>query len=641
MPVDRMSGNDHEAPTLIVGEYCDASRTPDVGHPPFVMIGQERPVAPSHRGTTKARGLDDYRDADTTFVEAAEEADTLIKEWAGAPCNTGRTLAEETGYEGVPLWQAVEFNLLYGHLAALVDELRLWDRILEIEKPREVVLLPDQSSEVPELIARSRGIGVRRVGSPGRGDVASDSARRTAPWENLPLSLTSWMRRWRSRARSSRARRFNQAHARAIEADPNTLRILVLTVVERFAEVSIPVIKILAQGAANDVLVIDRNFSTASPRLESEGIPFHIFEGYANRATNSVYRDGQRSFHQAWLRISDDPSFQRQIAWRDVGLWPLIGSVLNQYFDALFPEMARIIAVTRNLLSEEQPDVVVVTDERPPFQRAFVRACRMEGVPTVGIQDTLFPDLPYGSPISTDWLAIEGEVARDNLAKRGTPRAKTVITGQPRFDFLVDIKERNRRDTTLEALGLDPRQKTVLVVSQYAGIYFRATDKRRVFEAISSALAQVREIQVIVKLHPDEADGSIERDFAENASLPQCRIVEGGDIVEYLLASDLVIVFFSTVGHEAILLGKPLIQIPVGSGEGTIIPFTEEGGALEGADLTELPSLVQAALFDPRIREDLRRGREAYVHRHVHALDGRSAERVAELVVRVAHRERR
>jgi CDP-glycerol glycerophosphotransferase (TagB/SpsB family) len=154
-------------------------------------------------------------------------------------------------------------------------------------------------------------------------------------------------------------------------------------------------------------------------------------------------------------------------------------------------------------------------------------------------------------------------------------------------------------------------------------------------------LARVPGIQVIVKLHPDEADGSIERELADEAGLTRCSVVEGGDIVDYLLASDLVIVFFSTVGHEAILMGKPLIQIPVGSGEGTIIPFTEEGGALDGSDLSRLGELVRGALADEQVRSELERGREAYIGRHVHAIDGHAADRVAELIVRATEHGRK
>jgi hypothetical protein len=410
--------------------------------------------------------------------------------------------------------------------------------------------------------------------------------------------------------------------------------------VRRFAEVSIPVIKALVQDRYNQVLVIDKNTSTAVPRLEEESIPYRLLEGYADGRSRAIYREEQRRYVRAWRRLEKDVPFQGQLVWRGIGLWPVLRPVLRQYFDALFPELARVIAVTRNLLRDERPDVCVVTDERPPFQRAFVAACRLEGVPTVGIQDTLFPDLPYGSPISTDWLAVEGEVARENLTKRGTSSNKLVVTGQPRFDFLASLDAESRQAQVRNALDLDPEGKTILVVSQYAGIYFRATDKRRIFKAIYEALARIPDLQVIVKLHPDEADGSIERELAEQAGLSRCLVVETGDIMDYLLASDLVIVFFSTVGHEAILLGKPLIQIPVGNGEGTIIPFTEEGGALDGANLENLEELVRAALFDSLVRQELREGRQAYIDRHVHALDGRAAERVAELVVNATERGR-
>jgi hypothetical protein len=401
-------------------------------------------------------------------------------------------------------------------------------------------------------------------------------------------------------------------------------------------DIVIPVIRALEKDPANRVLVVDRNFSTAVARLEAEGIPYGIFEGCSDERVLSRVRQEERRLRAEWSGLQTDPAFRRHFSYRGVDLWPLMLPTLQEYFTALFPEVIRVVETTRNLLRMERPAVVVLTDERPPFQRAFTWACRTAGVPTVGIQDTLFPDLPIGSPIATDWIAVAGEAARENLVKRGTPREKIVVIGQPRFDFIAGRGRRFDREAILRPLGLDPARPIVLLASQYAGIYFRAEDKRRVLEAIYSAVAAVPGLQLLVKLHPEDPDGSMERELAAAASLSACRIVNSGDTLELVSAADLVIVFFSTVGHEAIVMDRPLIQVPTAVGEAAVISFSEEGGALDGSRLEELPSLIRAALHDPVTRERLRQGRQGYIRRHVHALDGRAGDRVVELVVRAA-----
>lgn len=615
--------------TLVLGEAITGwGESGDGGG--ILLLDRDRPPVPPRLPGAAARGLVEYRSGGLSFVRAAEEANRLIQAWAGALDSEGRRLDAIASYDGIPFWEAIEFDLFYGHLAALLDELLLWERVLDVERPDRLVAPPSSAGEVALAVAAARGVPTRTIGAAAQRGASGRWTR-----EAIPPGARAWLRRGRQAVVRWRAR----WHHRLAPVPPRpgaARRILVLTLVRRFVDVVIPVIRCLEGDRENHVVVVDRNFSTAVPRLRAEGIPYRVFEGYGDRAALGRARREERRFRREWERLRGDPAFRRHFAYHGVDLWPFVRPVLREYFTARFAELVRVVEVTRSLLRAERPHAVVLTDERPPFQRAFTLACRQRGVATVGVQDTLFPDLPYGSPIATDWIAVEGAVARDNLVKGGTPAGKIAVTGQPRFDFVARAGAPYDRGATLGHLGLDPRRPAVLLVSQYAGIYFRADDKRRAFRAIYAALAALPEAQVVVKLHPEDRDGSLERDLAAEAGLRACRVLRGGDASELVHASDLVLVFFSTVGHEAILLDRPLIQIRTGPGEGPIISFTDEGGALDGSRLEELPALVRAALYDDATRGRLRQGREAYVRRHVHALDGRSAERVAALVVRAA-----
>lgn len=619
--------------TLVLGEAIGGLE-PHRNGTGVLLLNGERPVVPRGLHGAEARGIDEYRTGDISFVRAAEEADRLIRQWSDARDSRGRRLADVATYEAIPLWEVVEFNLFYGLLAQVLDELMIWERILEVEQPTRLIVPTGPAGRIALAVATARGISARSVEA-GLGHAGFSQWGRG----RVPPRLRASLRRGRQSLLRWRA----GWHHRALAERPQpgaTRRILVLTVIRRFVDVVIPVIRALERNPRNLVLVVDRNFSTAVSRLDEEGIPYRIFEGYGDRRAVSRVRQEEQRLRQEWSRLKNDPTFRGHFTYRGADLWPLIAPALHEYFTALFPEVVRVVEVTWNLLRRERPDVVVLTDERPPFQRAFTLACRAAGVPTVGIEDTFFPDLPYGSPIATDWIAVEGEVARDNLVKLGTPAEKIVVTGQPRFDFVSSPGPQFNRERILRGLGLDPARPTVLVISQYAGIYFRPEDKRRAFRGIYSGVAALPELQLVVKLHPDEPDGSVERGLAAAAGLEAYRIVKSGEALELVFASDLVIVFFSTVGHEAIVMDRPLIQIPTAPGEGPVVSFSKEGGALEGGRLEELPTLIRAALYDPLTQNRLREGRRAYIRRHVYALDGRSCDRVAELVTKVADNRR-
>ena len=620
--------------TLVVGDAMPPLDGPRDGAS-VLLLDRERPKVPPWLAGAQARGLGEYRTGELSFREAAEEADRLIRQWADARDSRSRRLDDIARYEGIPLWEVAEVNLLYGCLAQLIDELRIWERILEVEHPARLIVSLDPSASVAREVATARGIPVLASsrGSLGRGLTLTGTR---SILRIIPPGLRGALRRWRSRAGRLRAGWHHSSRFRHAGDAGETRGILILTLVRRFVDSVIPVIKTLEKDPANRVLVVDRNFSTAVGRLEAEGIPYGIFEQYGDERVLSRVRQEERRLREEWRGLRTDAAFRRHFSYRGVDLWPLMLPTLQEYFTALFPEVIRVVEVTRNLLRTERPAVAVLTDERPPFQRAFTWACRTAGVPTVGIQDTLFPDLPIGSPIATDWIAVAGEAARENLVKRGTPAGKIVVVGQPRFDFVAGGGPRFDREATLKPLGLDPAHPMVLLASQYAGIYFRTEDKRPALQAIYAAVLAVPGLQLLVKLHPEDPDGAMERELAAAAGLPAYRIVKSGDTLELVSAADLVIVFFSTVGHEAIVMDRPLIQVPTAAGEVPVISFSEEGGALDGGRLEELPSLIRAALHDPVTRERLRQGRQGYVRRHVHALDGCAGDRVAELVVRAA-----
>ncbi|MFQ5960424.1 MAG: UDP-N-acetylglucosamine 2-epimerase [Candidatus Methylomirabilales bacterium] len=620
--------------TLVLGEAVVKLNGLEDGSS-VLLLDRERPRVPNWLSGAQASGINEYRTDELTFARAAEEAHRLIRQWADVKDSRGRRLDDLARYEGIPLWEVAEFNLFYGLLAPVLDELLIWDRILEVERPAQLIVRPDPSSRVPVAVATAREIQVRWSGtdSPqGRVGVGTVRSLRTV----VPPRLRASLRRWRSRVRSWRGRWHHRAPLGYGAGPGKTRRILVLTLVRRFVDTVIPVIRALERDPANGIVVVDRNFSTAVSRLEEESIPYRIFDAYSDRQALGRVREEETRLRQEWNRLRNDATFHSHFGYQGVNLWPLVAPAFHEYFTALFPEVIWVAEVTRNLLRAERPAVVVLTDDRPPFQRAFTWACRAARVPTVGIQPTLFADLPLGSPIATDWIAVEGEAARENLVKRGTPAEKIVVTGQPHFDFISDLGPRFNRDEILKGLGLDPSRLTVLLISQYVGTYFRSEDKRRALQAIYSAVATMPELQLVVKLHPDDRDGSPERELAAAAGLGAYRIIKSGETLQLIFASDLVIVFFSTVGHEAMLMGRPLIQIPTAPSEGQVISFTEEDGALGASRVEELPTLIRAALYDPVTQDRLHQGREAYMRRHVHALDGQSSDRVAELVVRAA-----
>ena len=98
-----------------------------------------------------------------------------------------------------------------------------------------------------------------------------------------------------------------------------------------------------------------------------------------------------------------------------------------------------------------------------------------------------------------------------------------------------------------------------------------------------------------------------------------------------IFISELVIVSHSTVGIEALILDKPLIDVNL-----TKMPFyqdyVKEGVALGVRNEEDLLPAIKSILENEVVRKKLEKNRQKYVYEHAYKMDGKAAERVTNLI---------
>jgi UDP-N-acetylglucosamine 2-epimerase len=318
--------------------------------------------------------------------------------------------------------------------------------------------------------------------------------------------------------------------------------------------------------------------------------------------------------------------------WRNLPLWDAVRRRLRDNFFVGFPELAQIIETSRRAFIIERPAIVVVTDERPPFQRAFVEAANSLGIPTLNIQNAIIVEYPLGGPISTRRMAVDGEYFKEVLVKMGNDSRAIIVTGQPRFDPLARGDRRFQREEIMERLGLDPKKKVIALFPEPLVTNVREADNDQFIRATFMAVRDLPDVQAATKLHPIDFDFGRPRRIALEVGLHDVAIFHDVDLWELLSISDAALVTTSTVGHEAIAMGRPLIQVTISTTEPFYVPYAEFGAALEVSDIAELGKTIEKALWDPVTLRRLEEGRANYATRFAHGLDGRASERVVDVI---------
>lgn len=488
-----------------------------------------------------------------------------------------------------------------------VRSVEIADRLLTRESPERVRIMPRTDLQDPigicyatlpaalHTLATQRGIDVS-----GTGPARADSAIR------MPLQATLLRE----------ARNALQAATSPMTAEPGS-----------------------TEPGRGTVLFLDHaGFEGLAPALRHRG--------YASRLVVPTWRWGprlaarRREFAGLWDEVRDDETFFTRLTHRGVPVLKILRPWVEWFLRRRTVELVGILEHFGRLASARRPSALVTLEDLTAECRAVARRFRLLGIPVVVVQHgAVSADMAGFHVMPKEGLvqAVWGETSREWHLAHGMPPDSEVVTGNPRFDPLHGYRPPDRA-LVLGALGLDPTRPTALLATEwFAGTSTALTvdGEERALLDILRRLREVRGLQVLVKLHPTRVReneprmAQIIRESGSDAVLVRDRLWDR------LAAADVTLIFNSTVGLEALLLDRPLVAIQYYP-RTEKIPYVAWRTALGVGRPEELVPVVTRALFDEGVRDSLRAAREAMLDRIVFSRDGRSADRVADLVAKVA-----
>ena len=235
----------------------------------------------------------------------------------------------------------------------------------------------------------------------------------------------------------------------------------------------------------------------------------------------------------------------------------------------------------------------VVATSAPRAERAALLAARAVGLPSLCMVD-LFAAYEIAwlrAPDFADRVCVLNEGVRQRLVDAGRPPGHIAVTGNPAFDRLGDPQLRQRGRQLRTERGWDGRH-AVLWASQVEPERHPARTERgnvelpaRIAHSLRATLASQPAMDLVVRPHPSEA--SVPPPAQEREWLSP----RDEDLHVLLHAVDTVVVMTSTVGIEARLAGKYVIQV-LGSLYSDDAPYVAYGIADEAVALPDLPHAV-------------------------------------------------
>lgn len=334
-----------------------------------------------------------------------------------------------------------------------------------------------------------------------------------------------------------------------------------------------------------------------------------------------------------WRELSDNKLFRDSLTYKGIPLMPLVNSKLEEFFEESFLRTLRIMENIKYLHNKKTIRYIALRADGRQTEKAIITAAEKEDIPTLYITHGVLAENNCHDVLYCRKTAVWGKADFERYVSLGNGENRLVITGSPKYDRIFSKASTGSKFKTCESLCLDPAKKIVVFATQPVTRFssYRTRDENRVLlESVLKAMKEFPGTQLVVKLHPFDS-GIMYNKVLNEYGGKRTIIVKDVDIFELISICDALITFSSTVGLEAMILDKPVITVNLGKRK-DVLPFAERGAALGVYREEDISKALRAALEDEAVQGQLSEGSKKIVAYYVHKLDGRSSERVVNIM---------
>ena len=425
--------------------------------------------------------------------------------------------------------------------------------------------------------------------------------------------LVFWLKNWK-----------RQAMKPADKSASNILFVVDIPTVS-ILETLVPIIQ-LAPEDQRLVIATDPRCQSILERNGIQALPFDAH--WLGVETQEIPNDLQDELHQRWKRLDAHMS-ANGLCFRGVDLWPMCRNDLRVLYMRRLATALRHFRLARQLIEDYHVAVAVAGSDIAYSGLLFVRAAERQSAKSMTIQHGMVNHPQGYLPIHATQMAVMGEAIREWCVQYGARPEQLVVTGQPRFDALLS-PAKTPPVQLLTELELNPDLPTWLFTPErHLGLWMR--------DLVFDALEALPDVQMIIRVHQNDRPADYQLSLSYRPELAKrVRVSRQHDGPSVLGACAAILLGRSTMGLEALIVGKPMIAIHPANEKGWIVPpylhdYLGELNLLRAQTPDELIRAWQW-LRAPDSLEALERVRLEIVRRYAYQVDGKSAERVIQAI---------
>ncbi len=294
-------------------------------------------------------------------------------------------------------------------------------------------------------------------------------------------------------------------------------------------------------------------------------------------------KKNMKLFKRKWNQIKNYADLKNIFNYKGYNYYSIIKPRLELIFNSISYFAIDNKLITNEIIKKEKFKAIIIDSESSLYGKGFMLNLKDKESKVMALShELIYPGCDhicrkndliknkkniYWRPLP-DIKCVWGEFAKNILLEDCNYKDELIkITGNPKFDYLFNKKYDKKE--ILEKYKLKENKKKILIASNRSW---------QLAPFISELLSKTNEYEVILKLHPKEDLNSIKKYFER---IP-VKIIEGiADINELLNVSDIAVTEASTVGFEAMLLGKIVFILTRDKAEPRGMPYMQYKAAIK------------------------------------------------------------
>ncbi|MFH0832259.1 MAG: UDP-N-acetylglucosamine 2-epimerase [Candidatus Aenigmatarchaeota archaeon] len=502
-------------------------------------------------------------------------------------------------HDGCSLWEIVRADS-WNYFSRIFSDISLAEKIINREKPEHIHIFDtgSQMGSITYSIAKSRGAMVTGKAS----------------WFNkIRRMLIPFAMRFVQPWGTKRLKPCKRLHFDKV----GKLIVIPISSNFRFAVITPWINKI-----KNDVV-----FLSIDESKSSIGRTEHV-SSYITKDVAAKTKIMESAFKESLSELKKDEKFRNMLSYKNTDLYDSSILLFEFYLKHDFPELVKHIEALKNFIEEGKPDLLINYDEIGRWAKLYDMVSSRHIPVLLSDHGVIDVGYPKDGNVYASKIAAFGQMTKDFWARRGVERKRIEITGDPRYDELFLKKMYYNKNSVYEKFGI-PKDKTIVVLTTQP---VSKEENEALLHGVFKAIEEFPDLQLIVKLHPDEND-ELHKKIANEYDIKPI-IVKCVDLYELFNSCGLAITYYSTTALEAMLFDKPVLIVNL-SGQPDKFPFVSSGAAVGAYMEKDIAPSIKNIINNKALRKRLESARRRLITKSIYKTDGKSAERFAKLVEQV------